>query len=81
MTPHSVNVHLAYGEDGLDVELPADCTTVVEPTYVEAPTDQADLLSQALRTPVAGPPLREIVQPGQTVAISMCEGTRPSHAT
>ena len=77
MTPRSVTVHLAYGEEGLDVALPADRTTVVEPTYVEAPTDQAGLLRQALRTPVSGPPLREIVRPGQTVAISMCDGTRP----
>jgi nickel-dependent lactate racemase len=76
-TGSSVVVRLAYGEDGLDVELPAQRTTVVEPTYVEANADQRGLLRDALRTPVAGPPLREIVQPGQTVAISMCDGTRP----
>jgi nickel-dependent lactate racemase len=35
----------------------------------------------ALRQPVAGPPLRELVQPGQTVAISMCDGTRPQPRT
>src|SRR6185437_1158151 len=32
---------------------------------------------RALREPVAGPPLREQVRPGQTVAISACDGTRP----
>ena len=31
----------------------------------------------ALRRPTVGPPLRERVKPGQTVAISMCDGTRP----
>ena len=77
MMTDSVNVHLAYGEDGLDVSLPSDRTTVVEPTYVEAAADQLGLLRDALRTPVGGPPLREIVRPGQTVAISMCDGTRP----
>ncbi len=75
--PDTVTVRLAYGEDGLDVELPAERTTVVEPTYVAAAEDQAGLLRDALRHPVEGPPLRELVRPGQTVAISMCDGTRP----
>jgi nickel-dependent lactate racemase len=77
MTRDTVTVRLAYGEDGLDVDLPAERTTVVEPTYVEAAGDQVALLREALRNPVAGPPLRELVTPGQTVAISMCDGTRP----
>jgi nickel-dependent lactate racemase len=73
----TMTVHLAYGEDGLDVELPEDRTTVVEPTYVPAADDQLGVLRTALRHPVAGPPLRELVTPGQRVAISMCDGTRP----
>ena len=72
-----MRVRLAYGEDGLDVELPADRTTVVEPTYAAAPEDQVGLLRDALRRPVDGPPLRDLLRPGQTVAISMCDGTRP----
>ena len=62
--PDTVTVRLAYGEDGLEVELPADRTTVVEPTYAAAAEDQAGLLRDALRQPVAGPPLRELVRPG-----------------
>ncbi len=73
----NLTVRLAYGEDGLDVELPRDRTTVVEPTYVDAAADQTALLREALHRPVDGPPLRELVAPGQTVAISMCDGTRP----
>ena len=72
-----MRVRLAYGEDGLEVELPDERTTVVEPTYVDAPDDQRGLLQRALREPVEGPPLRDIVRRGQTVAISMCDGTRP----
>ena len=75
--PDTLTVRLAYGEDGLEVELPRDRTTVVEPTWAEAADDQAGLLRQALRHPVDGPPLRDLVRPGQTVAISMCDGTRP----
>ncbi len=77
MTSQTLTVRLAYGETGLDVELPADRTTVVEPTYVAADDDQRGVLRRALREPVAGRPLRELVSPGQTVAISMCDGTRP----
>ena len=40
------------------------------------PDERAAVLS-ALRRPTVGPPLRERVRPGQTVAISMCDGTRP----
>src|SRR6187431_1343179 len=77
MSDHDLRVRLAYGEHGLDVDLPSDRTTVVEPTYVEAAEDQRGLLRDALRNPVHGPALRELVRPGQTVAISMCDGTRP----
>ena len=77
MTQDTVTVRLAYGESGLEVDLPADRTTVVEPTYAAAPDDQAGLLRAALRRPVDGPPLRDLLRPGQTVAISMCDGTRP----
>ena len=77
MSTETTTVHLAYGKEGLDVELPAARTTVVEPTYAAGATDETALLRTALRQPVAGPPLREIVRPGQTVAISMCDGTRP----
>jgi nickel-dependent lactate racemase len=71
-----VNVRLAYGNGALDVELPASRTTVVRPTDHPGAPDEPAALRAALRAPVAGPPLREIVRPGQTVAISICDGTR-----
>jgi nickel-dependent lactate racemase len=77
----TTRVRLAYGEDGLPVELPADRTTVVEPVYTPGAPDQREVLRTALREPVAGPPLRELARRGQKVAISMCDGTRaqPRH--
>jgi nickel-dependent lactate racemase len=71
-----VKVRLAYGAGGLDVELPDERTTVVEPAYHAGADDERAVLLEALRAPVAGPPLRELARPGQTVAISMCDGTR-----
>jgi lactate racemase len=72
-----MRVRLAYGTSGLDIDVDPEVTTVVEPVYQRAAADPARALRGALRQPVAGPPLRERVQPGQTVAISACDGTRP----
>ena len=71
-----MKVRLAYGGGGLEVELPEERTTVVEPAYHEGAADETAVLRAALRAPVAGPPLRELARPGMKVAISMCDGTR-----
>ena len=71
-------VNLAYGRTGLEVELPDDRTTVIEPTYVPGLPDQEGAIRNALRNPLGGgPTLRRLVKPGQTVAISVCDVTRP----
>jgi lactate racemase len=72
-----VKVALAYGSDGLTVDLPEERTTVVEPLHPPAAADGRAVVLEALRRPVAGPPLREVVRGGRTVAISICDGTRP----
>jgi nickel-dependent lactate racemase len=72
-----MDIELAYGRGRLTVELPADRTTVVAPAYPPAASDPDDAVRAALRRPVTGRPLRELVRPGQTVAISACDGTRP----
>ncbi len=70
-------VRVAYGSTGLGVELPEDRTTVVQPMHQPAAAVPRDVLITALRQPVAGPPLREVVAHGQSVAISVCDITRP----
>jgi nickel-dependent lactate racemase len=72
-----VRVRLAYGTTGLDIDVDPEVTTVVEPVRRRAVADPAAALRAALREPAGGPPLRELVRPGQTVAISACDGTRP----
>ncbi|WP_145741944.1 nickel-dependent lactate racemase [Saccharopolyspora dendranthemae] len=73
----TVSVELAYGRTGLTVELPSDRTTVVAPAQPAAAPDAAAALRDALAEPVAGPPLRERVRPGQRIAVSICDATRP----
>jgi nickel-dependent lactate racemase len=74
-------ISLAYGRGGLDIDLPADRTLVVEPAYAPAAANQHQEVMRAMREPVTGPPLRNMLRPGATVAISMCDGTRaqPRH--
>ncbi len=79
----SLRVRLAYGRDGLEVDLPAAATTVIEPPYAPPAADQSGAVRRALQHPVAGPPLLDRVAervrtdgPDLSVAISVCDGTR-----
>ena len=72
-----MKVHLAYGKDGLTVELPDRNVTVIEPHYVGGLPDERAALQAALRGPIGSPALVELLHPHETVAISFCDITRP----
>ena len=72
-----MRIKLEYGRGGLMVDLPDDRTTVIEPTFVPGLPDPDGALRTALRNPIGTPPLRRMVDRGQTVAISVCDVTRP----
>ena len=72
-----MKVKLAYGRDGLEVELPDNRTTVIEPTFVPGLPDAEGAILTALRNPIGTSPLRHLVKPGKSVAISVCDITRP----
>lgn len=59
------------------MSLPAARTTVVTPQPQAAAPDEAAELRRTLQTPVAGPRLRDLVRAGDTVAVSVCDITRP----
>jgi lactate racemase len=71
-----VRLRLDYGSDGLDVDLPDERVTVIEPVARRAVPDTHATLLDAIRSPLDRPPLRELVTPGQRVAISVCDITR-----
>ncbi len=75
-TLRDVRVRLDYGTDGLDVELPDERVTVIEPVLRPAVTDPAATLKAAIRAPIGCPPLREQIRKGQRIAISVCDVTR-----
>ena len=72
-----MRVELAYGRGRLPVEFPAGRTTVLEPSYVEGLPDEEAAIRHALRMPLGTPPLASLVGAGRTVAISVCDVTRP----
>ena len=73
-----MRLQLAYGRQGLAVELPDDApVTVIEPTFVPGLPDEAAALRQHLRRPTSTPPLRELAGPGDSVAVVFSDLTRP----
>jgi len=72
-----MQVRLAYGRDGLNIEVPEENCSVVEPIYVPGIPDERSALLDVLRHPVGTPPLRELVRGSDTVAIVVCDITRP----
>ena len=72
-----MNVSLAYGRGRLAVNVPKERTTVIEPSYVEGLPDEATAIRHALREPIGAQPLRTLVSTEHTVAISVCDITRP----
>ncbi len=72
-----MKVKLAYGREGLEVDLPDERTTVIEPLYPAGLADERAALREAINNPRAGAPLSSLVKRGDTVAISVCDVTRP----
>jgi nickel-dependent lactate racemase len=73
---HQMRIRLDYGTTGLDVDLPDDNVTVIEPIHRAAVPDIRGTLLAAMRAPIDRPPLPAIVKPGQRIAISVCDITR-----
>ena len=71
-----MRLRLDYGSDGLEVDLPEERVTVIEPVPRPAVPDAHATLLDAIRAPLDRAPLRELVGPGLRVAISVCDITR-----
>jgi len=77
-TRGKMRLKLAYGREGLWIDLPERNVTVVEPRFLEGLADEEAAIVQALRQPLGSPPLRELVTPHDTVAILFSDITRPT---
>ena len=72
-----MNVDLAYGKTGLVIDVPKDRATVIEPIFLPGLPDERGALINAIRTPIGTRPLKQMLSSDQTVAISVCDITRP----
>jgi nickel-dependent lactate racemase len=77
MVTSTSRVHLQYGRDGLEVELPPGRVRVIEPTFVPGLPDEAAGFLAAVRNPIGGRPLRDSVAAHERVAIVIPDITRP----
>jgi nickel-dependent lactate racemase len=71
-----VHLRLAYGRDGLALEVPDDAEVVV-PEEPAALDDEAAAVRRALRSPSSGPGLDALVRPGERVVVVFPDITRP----
>jgi lactate racemase len=71
-----MRVDLPFGREMLPIEA-TDNATVLLPSAVHALPDQAGAVVASLRQPLAGPPLRDRVRAGQSVAVAISDITRP----
>ena len=71
----SITVNLAYGRNGLPVNLPAHCQVVQAP-FVQGVTDEPAAIRAALRQPINSPPLASKVRAGNKVVIVHTDITR-----
>lgn len=70
-----MRVHLAYGKEGLDVDLPSEAQ-IIEPRFVPGLPNETAALRQALRRPLSALPLSEQVRPDDSVVIVHSDITR-----
>ncbi|HWQ33387.1 MAG TPA: nickel-dependent lactate racemase [Blastocatellia bacterium] len=72
-----MKVHLQYGTDGLEVDLPSANVTVLAPRFIEGLSDEAAAFTEAVRAPIVARPLREIISAADRVAVVIPDITRP----
>ncbi len=72
-----MKARLQYGTTGLEVEIPGNRVTVLEPRFVPGLADEAAGFRDAVRAPIAARPLRDLVAPGHRIAVAIPDLTRP----
>ncbi len=71
-----MKVPLAYGRGHLDVELPDDRTTIIEPSPLAGVPDERAAVIAALEAPVQSEPLRKLIDSRKRIVIVHTDITR-----
>jgi len=70
-----MEVELAYGRDGLSVDLP-ESVDVIRPRFVPGLPSEVGALLDAMRHPIGTPALADLVKPGDSVVVVHTDITR-----
>ena len=74
----TMRLRLAYGRDGLWIDLPPDApVAVIESQFTPGLPDERGAIIAALHSPIGTPPLRELMTPADNVAVVFSDLTRP----
>lgn len=71
-----MKVHLQYGRNGLDVELPFSQVNVLQPKFIPGFADEQAKFIKSCRKPIDSPPLKELIKAEDRVAVVIPDGTR-----
>ena len=71
-----MKVKLAYGRGHLDIDVPKERTTIIEPSHTPGLADERTAIIEALKEPIGTRPLREWIKAGDRICISFTDITR-----
>ena len=72
-----MKVDLPYGRERLHLDLAGHNATVIEPKFTAGLPCEESAFTEAVRSPFNSPPLREIIAPGERLAVVIADITRP----
>ena len=72
-----MKIHLQYGTDGIEINLPEVNTTIFNPKFLAGLPDEAASFREAVRNPINAKPLRELIKSSDKVAVVIPDLTRP----
>ncbi len=72
-----MKVNLLYGQSGLEIDLEGINATVLKPTFVKGISNEQAAFQEAVRNPIASPPLNKLVGAKDRIAVVIADLTRP----
>jgi nickel-dependent lactate racemase len=73
-----MKIHLAYGKEGLDIQVPDKNLAKVLSLSATTPLAHPEQkIEEALLAPIGSPPLGQLARNAKTVCIAVCDVTRP----
>lgn len=72
-----MDIKLAYGKKDLDISLPEEGLTIIEPEFMAGLPDERKAFIDSLKCPIGSPPLKDLIKSRDSIAIVFSDITRP----